>query len=64
MFILKDRRIKMEKKKIGYNLRLPDDLHKKLKIRAAEVERTMSDIIIELVERWLQTNEIDPKKKE
>ncbi|MDJ0734578.1 MAG: CopG family transcriptional regulator [Nostocaceae cyanobacterium] len=40
---------------IRTTLYLPKQLHRRLKILAASQERQMSDIVAELVEQWLQS---------
>ncbi|GET42980.1 CopG family transcriptional regulator [Microseira wollei] len=38
---------------------LPKQLHRQLKIAAVDEEREMSDIVAELVERWLKSRNSD-----
>lgn len=37
-------------------LRLPEDLHRRLKIRAVQENRQMSDLLIDAVERYLSVS--------
>lgn len=46
------------------NLQLPAELHKRLRIRAIEEDRSMSEIVALLVEKYLSgAVEIPPKTK-
>ena len=38
-------------------LRMPDDLHRALKVRMAQLDRTMQNQIIELIEEYLEQEE-------
>ncbi|WP_297518686.1 hypothetical protein [uncultured Clostridium sp.] len=38
-------------------LRMPDDLHRALKVKMAQLDRTMQNQIIELIEDYLEQEE-------
>jgi len=46
------------------NLQLPADLHKRLRIRAIEEERSMGEIVALLVEKYLAGKVEIPRKAE
>lgn len=51
---------KKETEIVRVTFRMLESLHRKLKVEAAMEGRTMNDIVIELIEKWLKTK----KKKE
>ena len=52
-----------ESKERMIHVRLPETMHKKVRIRAAETDKTIQDWVFEAIKRELQRQEAEEHKK-
>ncbi len=51
----------MSESKVKATIYLPEEVHRRLKIRAAEVRRPMTDLVLQAIEELLQRPPTPPK---